>query len=321
MINVKLVRRLSKEGFRILDFVNSVASKAVNTTSRYLDEHLRDCEKRQVKAYGDFEIYSSLKDVNLVLTSSKTRISKALSREQSRGVASLHSVMPLECLKFGIDGIPLLKSPSPLVLLDFEAWVEEHLKHVTNSTANCLRLKDLLDSYYTAATVLYSGMSEQNSIMILILLEIWMAIDRMVCYELPLMERFTPELPSLGKPLLLPKLSQMRRLAAIEKYLNGRHARSSENCSHFAHPSSKCFAAKYYDQNNNLHKLRSKIEAAANQARLSKRKEWELLNSRYNSLIQQSDKIVSCTVDVDRWVSNILYFLSPPIRNFFIRMT
>lgn len=315
VINVKIVRRNSKKGFRIMDFVNDEVFIAVNEASSYLDKHLRTCESRLSASQVPELSPATLQDIDLKLVSSRARISQALSREHTHGSIMSYSVSTLERLEFFSDGLPSLTSDScsPLVLLDFEDWVEYHLQDVVRSTSTCLRLKQLFDCYYTSATSLYSDLSEQNSIMALTLLEMWLVMDQILCQLITLLQDFTPEIPvSLATVLLLPKLSQLRRLAQIESYLANRHnCVAAANPSHFAKPSWNSFAAQYYNKFEEFPHLRLIIEKAAENERASRKQVWTDTSTKYYSLIQQATRIGFCSIQSDRWVSNTLPSSTP----------
>jgi hypothetical protein len=187
---------------------------------------------------------------------------------------------------------------SYFILLDFESWVEHDLKNLPATSPNCIALGKLLRAYMKVALERYSGLPEQISVMALTIVELWVAIDLIVCRFLPLMESFTPEIPvDFLQPLLLPHFSQMERLSAIEKYLISRHRESkATNSSHFSDPCPSSFSVQYM-QCSTLHReLREEIEMKASTIREGKKDEWRLKTAWYERL-QQSAKSTEHTCD------------------------
>ncbi|KAF8464518.1 hypothetical protein JB92DRAFT_2070369 [Gautieria morchelliformis] len=66
---------------------------------------------------------------------------------------------------------------------------------------------------------------EQFSRVFLIILELWVALDKTAVEAIPLLRKYSPEFSIVSfEPLLLPTLCQMRRLRAVETHLSRRHA-------------------------------------------------------------------------------------------------
>ena len=93
-------------------------------------------------------------------------------------------------------------------------------------------------------------------------IKLWVALNRAIIKEIPLLFEYPPELPNnFLKPLLLPTLNQMRRLQAIEQYLQERidQARYSHWSLFKFVESGDTFTVCYFDTDSSLLDLRSNI--------------------------------------------------------------
>lgn len=137
---------------------------------------------------------------------------------------------------------------------------------------------------------------------LLVIAEIWYALDQLACKVTPLLEDFTPSLfPELFNPLLLPKQCQMRRLREVELHIADRRTKSNrKNPLLFSDPGETAFAVQYYASSTNHHALRQNIEADATAQKARKRKEWEESSLEYQQLKDQAAS-KSCDNLTDQW--------------------
>lgn len=108
-----------------------------------------------------------------------------------------------------------------LNLVDLEFWIEHSLNDWVQANKEsqnaCTALAALIDTYAAAGSVAYQSMPEETSLMLLTLMELWVALDKCALQECKLLHDYTPEFPeSLFEPLLLPKKPQMERLHRVE---------------------------------------------------------------------------------------------------------
>ena len=97
-------------------------------------------------------------------------------------------------------GLPIVEAGSDLLsLADMERWVDQHLANwvvrVQSSEDHCCSLAELLKKYAKAAAKMYSGNPEEESSMLLVILELWMAIDTLSTAICPLLKDYQPEIP------------------------------------------------------------------------------------------------------------------------------
>lgn len=179
-------------------------------------------------------------------------------------------------------------------LLSFEAWVALHLENwldVNISRDNaCQMLAQQLYLYHSTAMHLYKENPESMSILVLTLVDLWIACDRAAVAACPLLEDYDPGIdPDLLHSLLLPLLADMQRLRKIEIYLEKRLRRSRYKAPHIftAHGTSDCFAVRWFRNSRSHQNLMSDIEIQAKSNSILK--QWELkdMKQHRSSLVSQ----------------------------------
>lgn len=191
-----------------------------------------------------------------------------------------------------------------LSLADFEVWVEHELTRlkpvVAPSDMECLRLAEKIHRYQDAAVKSYAQSPEQSSIMLLTILELWVALDEFTIKLIPLMKKYAPGLEKdLLNVLQLPRLEDMRRLQKIEIYLGQRTNESERGLpSIFTDPTTRCFAAEYFDQSESMKALHEEISHQDQLARLAKQQEWLKKCAEYENIVKKiSEKQCLLTAD------------------------
>ncbi|KAG9762013.1 hypothetical protein KCU73_g2114, partial [Aureobasidium melanogenum] len=177
-------------------------------------------------------------------------------------------------------------------LTDVELWVERHLQAWTalqlnsDDTSACVELATLVESYWRLASSEYKSSPVEKSNALLVIAELWVALDKICTLELPLMLDYPPELSTDPfKCLLLPKIQQMRRLSAVELYINQRFARASRPAhGAFRTPTGLSFSNRYYDQTPSLEQLRATIAGMDRRCRVEKTQQLEREMAKYNQL-------------------------------------
>lgn len=169
-------------------------------------------------------------------------------------------------------------------LLDFETMVGSDLESWTAGQADASRLSNLvytMKEYYIAANRHYSGNAEAQSRMILTVLELWVAIDKIATTSIPLLLKYPPEITtSLIDPLLLRTRSDLARARALTLYLDRRRTNGT-GPSVFAAPSSAAFSVRYFDATITLKHEKRCIEECAQKQRQEKVVELERMNEAH----------------------------------------
>ncbi|KAG8865789.1 hypothetical protein FRC20_009493 [Serendipita sp. 405] len=189
-------------------------------------------------------------------------------------------------------------------LFDIEYWIDTHLSSWKSSSSrsvkDALPVFRLIEWYRMTAEKLYEGNPERLSLMHLCVIELWVALDQLVTSWCPLLTEYSPELPeSLLDPLLLPHLSQMKRLRDIQQYLRGRHEKAQlhGNLSIFANVNTNTsFAFRFFNTSlsTQLVALEDRIRESAAKKKEKKLEELEKANRRRELLMNQANQL-QCT--------------------------
>ncbi|VBB80720.1 Putative protein of unknown function [Podospora comata] len=176
-------------------------------------------------------------DTNLQLTELKKHLAGIESRPSADTVdpgPGDDSTMP----EFSSTSPPSLHSNPdmrPFVLLNFEAWVDQHLsswvvsqldknnKQHDRAAHGIDELDCMIQMYLCFAKDSYVDDPEALSMMHLVTMELWVALDRIAGDAIPLLLEYDPGFTSdIFYPLILPTKRRMERLQTIENYLANR---------------------------------------------------------------------------------------------------
>ena len=184
-----------------------------------------------------------------------------------------------------------------IAITDFESIVEKDLESWIAASTNNNNTPDVIASciqqYYDGAKGYYGADAEGNSIMILTIMDLWVALDMCAIWHCPLMKQYSPEIPSeFLHPLLLHHSSTLKRASRIEEYLCRRRKEASNATSIFSsNINEHSFAVKYFLASEDLQRLNDKIIADAQQKRTKKRAELNNLNQKSASLRQEASSL------------------------------
>ncbi|KIY69275.1 hypothetical protein CYLTODRAFT_394060 [Cylindrobasidium torrendii FP15055 ss-10] len=195
-------------------------------------------------------------------------------------------------------------------LLDFERAVCEELsswvvrQHWAPQEA-LQHLVQTIDDYFTIASKRFAGNAEQQSIMILTILELWVAVDKLAIGDCPLLSSYVPEIPiSLLEPLLLRRKGDILRARTLHDYLAKRWTAARGQQSVFSPTSAKAFATSFYDLPGNMHLAtsRDQIEKLSTSRRESKAMLVQQRNdehAQYQTLYNASNHAPTCRRTAD----------------------
>lgn len=182
-----------------------------------------------------------------------------------------------------------------LALADFEKAVQNFLEHwVTqqdhgDNTSLCTSLTEYFAVYSTEASEMYKSNVEDQSTMLLTLLELWMAVDRLAVRQLPLLQDYHPEVsPELVEALLLPTFNSTQRGAHIMKHCRMRAQRARFGSVFSDEVSDSSFSVRYFQRSPQLQDLKSQIIQAATSARSAAIQEFLRTREFYESLISKA---------------------------------
>ncbi|KAG1816760.1 uncharacterized protein BJ212DRAFT_1480619 [Suillus subaureus] len=278
-MSAKIACRLFKLGSSASLELSQMVNKATSDVRSVLEERWRSVQNmQQISPLWAPETLLALRDTHLSLNTSRdhhTRgtINDFLDAKTSFLVAA-HASEP------------------SLALADFETaissgiddWVARVAPQSIDSV--CVSIEACASAYSSRALTAYKGNPENLSIMLLTLLELWVAMDKIVVGQTPLLAEYSPEIPlTLWECLLIRKASGLDRLKMLYAYLKARHCQASSGLSAFSFTSDdKSFAARYFYQSSKLQSLKVRIEADGQKQRGKKLTELRTLSKRYGDL-------------------------------------
>lgn len=303
-IRAKISRRLHKLGDTPPNFVKHTVLGTVELTEKELQDRWSAIQTRQAMAPrwapGELDLGQ---DAQITLLHSKPYLLKVLQgRMSKRSSKAFRAKHPSRCIDnpnfrlYENGGLLKFFASDPAVaLIDFEMSVQNHLDGWIASNlcveSACSGLGDCLKQYAEAAMKYYKANPEAQSVMLLTIFELWVALDKLVIAQCPLLQKYSPEIPlGLLHPLLIRHSKSLARLAAIELYISERHRRTHPGRSIFTDAADKVtFAVCYFEQSPYHQSLKLRIEQDANLARQKKLEELELQNAKYQTLTERSE--------------------------------
>ena len=181
-----------------------------------------------------------------------------------------------------------------LNLAAFERWVAKHLRTWLSSrlhdATTCSTILSGLQGYHKEAITLYSNMPEGISIMILTILELWVACDKSATAIFPMLLEYRPEVSSdVCESLLLPFQCEMKRLVEVEQYLRQRDQSGFRESIFTSFGNRNSFSVRYFAISFQQKLLKGSIEKRAMQEREAKREELVKLKERHRVLMNDAD--------------------------------
>jgi hypothetical protein len=200
--------------------------------------------------------------------------------------------------QFGNDQLAMAISEDPhTAILDFESSVQKNLESwITASRSNIHSLDVIascIEQYYSGAKNFYGTNPENNSMMILTIMDLWVALDRIAIQECPLLKEYSPEIPSTFLHcLLLHQSSTLKRASYIEEYLCRRGKEAFDVPPILSNRiDDSCFAVKYFRTSESLQRLYHKIDSHSRKERTAKREELSSLNQQSKLLLNRASKM------------------------------
>ncbi|KAI1210197.1 uncharacterized protein F4807DRAFT_72953 [Annulohypoxylon truncatum] len=299
-MNSKLSRRCQKvAGFAPENIVESVKS-SLSATNQILQERWSEIQRQSHVSHN----MEHLRDMNLendahiYLLELDNYIRSIDHRGQGSGASLLRLSTPLE--SYTSSNIPSFTAPLDdsdiaYTLAAIEFWVADSLpkwiRENERGSMTCRSLMSLIVDYFKAALIHYQGNPEMTSVMILTILELWVASDKSAVQNCALLEKYKPGVPlELLENLNLPLSEQMERLQEIETYLLRRESRAPYTCYDvfLSYGSARSFSVLYFDQSMQHRNLLATIEKDARRAREKKRQEFRNARRQFDDLMQRS---------------------------------
>ncbi|KAG8707112.1 hypothetical protein FRC09_002025 [Ceratobasidium sp. 395] len=296
----KMARRLLK----IQDFVQDHVIKAAESANEKTEKVLQDrwaTVQASVPQFQplDLDLYRAL---GHSLPNSRAYLAKVLEGRSGRGTASTfspnHHPRLTGRLDFSLFANGALstafKDNKHLALFDFENAVHNHLSTwVDNNLArqtSCPTVFSCFEQYISLALDHYTYDVADRSIMILTVMELWVALDRLAISQHNILLDYSPEISvDIVEPLLLRSSLHLERARMVQDHLRRRHAQSQvagHGSVFTAKPSHNSLSVRVFKQSSSLQALKRSIEQEAGRQRQAKVDELHRLNAEHTRLMQ-----------------------------------
>ncbi|RYP67972.1 hypothetical protein DL769_005619 [Monosporascus sp. CRB-8-3] len=168
----------------------------------------------------------------------------------------------------------------------------------------CVTLHAALLEYIDRVGSRYDGNTEQKSLMLLLIMEIWMAMDQIACKLSPLLLDYHPGFPPcLLEVLHLSALTDLARARKVQQYLRTRESLcQNTQMTIFDDPVKGCFGERYFNESSDAGTLAatlSEIQETAEEDRELKEREWLKLSSEYEALTKKIDSTTCIESKID----------------------
>ncbi|OAX34983.1 hypothetical protein K503DRAFT_868567, partial [Rhizopogon vinicolor AM-OR11-026] len=306
-MSAKIARRLFKLGSSASPGLSHMVNEVTGEVRGILEERWGSVQDAQeASPPWDPETLRVLQDTYLSLNTSREYIRHALYNQHSPSVPT--SFNPNHHVRGTIDDfldtdasfLAAAHTAEPsLALADFETvirlGIDDWVARVSSQTAEtaCISIEACACAYSSRALKSYKGNPENLSIMLITLLELWVAMDKIVVGQIPLLAEYFPEIPlSLLERLLIRKSSALNRVKLLHTYLQARHHSTFSCPSVFSSTTNdKSFAVRYFHQSSKLKSLKLNIETDAEKERKEKKKELETLNKKHGDLQKRAETL------------------------------
>ncbi|KAG6852605.1 hypothetical protein C0991_010564, partial [Blastosporella zonata] len=301
-IQNKIVRRLRKLPDAASPALIHKVTEALRKAREVIEARWDEIRSRQaLSPPWSPEELDITQDTTISLLSSKEYLSSRLQHSVSPLLQG--SFKPTEARRISIEDLLRPEALSNALSLDpfitladieefaakpLDAWVE---KHRSNSSA-CVALGTSIIIYAKSARSQYKDNPEDQSLMLLTVLLLWSALDRLAISEHPSLADYSPEIPErILDPILLRKSNDIEALLCLRKYIHTRHTHARHNSVFSDRLSSSSFAIRHFRDSSSLQRLQKDIEARAESQRIAKRKEFADLKAKYTNLVAQASSM------------------------------
>lgn len=311
VMNAKLSRRVYKAQDRTPRVVLDKARKAGERALEVLNDRWAQAQSYHSKPLSwNPDHLKPDSDTQLTMLGSRDYILGARARKLRCEIPERKVFLPTEAERIdrSSDDMPQLKLytsskyavEKDLALADFEFWVQENLGNWVAANLDreeaCRELGQRMEDYISAAKPLYKSQPERISNMILTVMELWAALDRLTVKLYPLLSEYFPTFADgFLAPLLLPHTQQMIRLGKIEAYIKDRRAGAVST-----HPSifsdvvnEKTFAVQYFMTSQPHQDLELEIQGQAEEEKNQKCAEFQKKEGEYEKLLEGA-RVKSC---------------------------
>ena len=172
-----------------------------------------------------------------------------------------------------------------------EVIADESRRYDAQNVQHCTELSSRIQSYIRDVGDAYDDYLEVKSVMLLTLLELWVAMDDCAVKLFNLLRDYHPGFDHhVLDPLHLLSSAELQRVQRVQSYLSTRCQEAASPRTIFEDPSESCFPVRYFDfsaDSGRLQLLRESIEQDAAARRIAKEHEWQSLRQKYEKLMQE----------------------------------
>ncbi|KAI2627868.1 hypothetical protein GGR54DRAFT_590862 [Hypoxylon sp. NC1633] len=314
VMSAKVSRRCQKLAGAIPTAVSDFVELTQSTTNNNLSKRWSKIQDED-RGSGNLHKLSSLefeKDTLIRLPDLDGFVASFANRGDDDAPFTLNLNCPLNVHNVWAATLSSLSDPTHMIykLAAFEIWVASEFNRWSTTFGGrntlCAQIRKKIEEYHVAAHQHYDGNPELTSVMILTILELWVASDKDAIQACSLLEDYEPAIRAdLFQNLNLPLRGQMERLLKIEKYLKGRFSRATIPASKVfgdlgLHDS---FSVRYFEQSPEHRELLRTIESDARKKETEKREEFRRKKHEYQKMMQQYDQKVHETTVIADWRS------------------
>ncbi|CAE6439124.1 unnamed protein product [Rhizoctonia solani] len=304
-MRIKMAKRLYRVKDTAPQFIVDASQAAANGTQYVLQKRWNFIQSAQAQSLNqDFSILDFESAVNHTLPNSRDYLDQVFqgrsSTSEPSGFNKTHSPRLEHVTDFSqyANGAMAraFENDPHLALYDFEGSVFGNISEWTfdrkqeNTSGACATVFSCFRQYLAAAKSHYTTDVADQSIMMLTLTRLWMAIDELATNECPLLLKFSPELPQdFLDPLLLRTSQHIEQARIVRNYIRERHNGAfSDNPRILSDRiTPRCFAVQYFRTSSRHQKLKATIETYAQGQKDQKIKELEEINAQYKQLDEE----------------------------------
>lgn len=160
-----------------------------------------------------------------------------------------------------------------------------------------------MHQYHNVVQLAYKGYPEAMSLALLLIMEMWQALDAAALVLYPLLRDYPPAFPqNLLYFLQVSHIKDMRRLRKVEEYMSDRRKRAITDTldSVFGELTKTSFAFQYYDQSLEMQELHEELLTNDDEAIRQKRVEWDFKSEEERHLSQEAAGTACVMIDDQR---------------------
>jgi hypothetical protein len=275
LMSSRILRRLSKLGSSTSDWLSEMALKTCTCLREILDARWEQLNARP-SPFRNPSQEELTRDTQLSLLDSGEYIHNALANPgpqllctpfhpSHRRRGTIEDFLSSDGSFFD----DAYATDPDVTLYDVERSVEQGIDDwftcVTDVDEACAQLEVLMDKYMEKAYKQREENPDHMSITLLTGIELYVALDKLVVKEIPILADYPPEIPiAYLERLLLRKTTSLHRLSCAYQYLSACYSRSRPGWSLLSNEfTGDSFPVCYYDQSPHLQQLKARIEQDA----------------------------------------------------------